>query len=75
MNFFRSRDEIVVKTPGGRVLSIQPHESDEIQEHFARGDYENLVVISGSERSLIEEDFLKAMRLTLEILRNNFFMP
>lgn len=66
-NHFSSHDEIIVKTPEGRILSIQPHSSDEIQEKFARGDYEELVVITGTERSLIEEDFGKALKLTLEI--------
>ncbi|XP_016841730.1 piezo-type mechanosensitive ion channel component isoform X3 [Nasonia vitripennis] len=55
-----------ITTPQGRTLSLQLEVPGDTENNSPpTGDNEKLVVIQASERSLVEEDFQKAMRLTL----------
>ena len=67
---FRSHANAEVKTPKGRTLNLSLEGGDSDAENVLppTGDNERLVVIQASERSLVEEDFQKAMRLTLVTL-------
>lgn len=64
--YFRSNANNEITTPKGRTLSLQLEGPGDTENNSPpTGDNEKLVVIQASERSLVEEDFQKAMRLTL----------
>ncbi|XP_058794046.1 piezo-type mechanosensitive ion channel component isoform X2 [Phymastichus coffea] len=74
-----------ITTPEGKTLSLQLHDGTDNENNSPLppiGDNEQLIVIQATERNLIEEDFQKAMRLTimkyfepLKILFNNILDP
>lgn len=64
--FFRTNVNDEIKTPKGMTLTLQVADQANEQSYLAAsGDNERLVVIQASETNLMDQNFSKAMRLTL----------